>query len=250
LLLVFVSCKEDVLLYSPDLDRDDVSSFFEEDAEVDSLISFIQVHILYDTSEFEKNLIAKGLINVQEMNPKILVDLKYASDDNFLGGNVYGTISRCYLQPDVAIKLAEAQSRLSELKPGYRLLVYDCVRPRSVQYKMWDILEMPDHEKGKFVSNPKYGSLHNFGAAVDLTIVDENGEALDMGTPFDYIGELAYPTKEQELLKSGELTQEQVDNRKLLRSVMSYGGFFNIQTEWWHFNSCYRKEAYHEVPNS
>jgi len=91
--------------------------------------------------------------------------------------------------------------------------------------------------------DPKYGSLHNFGAAVDVSIVNEHGDLMDMATEFDHFGVLAYPTKEDSLLKAGALTQAQVTNRKLLRDVMYKAGFFNIQTEWWHFNAMYRNAA-------
>lgn len=239
--MLLFSCKQEERQYTPG-ERATVEWNSKNGSDFDK--AELLERIIHDTSELERKLITHGLQNVSDLNPYILVDLKYASTDNFLEQNVYGSINRCYLQPDVAGKLAHAQAYLDSIRPGYRLLVYDCVRPRSVQQQMWDILEMPDSAKIKFVSNPKYGSLHNFGAAVDLTIVDHKGDILDMGTPFDYIGELAYPTKEQELLNSGELSQEIIDNRKLLRKVMYRAGFFNIQTEWWHFNSCYRKEAW------
>jgi D-alanyl-D-alanine dipeptidase len=156
---------------------------------------------------------------------------------------MYGNFNKAYLQKDVAVKLVQAQRYLNELKLGYRLIIYDAVRPRSVQQKMWDTLKVPFNEKIKFLSNPALGSLHNFGAAVDISILDEKHHALDMGTPFDYEGELAYPESETKLLKEGKLTSEQVDNRKLLRMVMNKAGFFNIETEWWHFNSCTLEKA-------
>jgi D-alanyl-D-alanine dipeptidase len=94
------------------------------------------------------------------------------------------------------------------------------------------------------VSNPRNGSLHNFGAAVDLSIVDENGIELDMGTPYDYFGELAYPREENRLVKEGKLSHLQALNREILRNVMHEAGFSGITTEWWHFNSCSRPEAF------
>ena len=108
---------------------------------------------------------------------------------------------------------------------------------------MWDTVKIPMAEKTKYLSNPKYGSLHNYGAAVDISIVDEKNIPLDMGTSYDFFGELAYPEKEQQMLREGKLTQQQIDNRKLLRAVMQKASFFNIQTEWWHFNSCTREFA-------
>lgn len=194
-------------------------------------------------SALEQALIDAGLVNIKKLDSNIVVDLRYSSEQNFLGIDIYGELNACYLQPEVAEKLVKAQHFLKSLMPEYNLLIYDGVRPRSIQQKMWEILDMPDREKIKYVSNPKLGSLHNFGAAVDASIADENGRELDMGTPFDFFGELAYPVKEKDLLKEGRLTSHQIENRRLLRRVMFSADFFNIQTEWWHFNSCYRKEA-------
>jgi len=191
----------------------------------------------------EKSLIEAGLIDVALIDTTIIVNLKYSTTDNFLGFDLYGDFNKCYLQPDVAEKLIKAQQYLNEIKANYHLMVLDAARPRSIQQIFWDTLKMPVSEKVKFVANPKNGSLHNFGAAVDVSIADENKIALDMGCPYDYIGELAYPTSETKMLSEGKLSQQQVDNRKLLRTVMYKAGFFNIQTEWWHFNSCRREEA-------
>ena len=158
--------------------------------------------------------------------------------------DVYGDLNRCYLQPDVAQKLISCEKELKSRFPFYNLIIFDAVRPRSIQSKMWDTIAVPYSEKSKYVSNPKNGSLHNFGAAVDLSIVDQNGIELDMGTKYDYFGELAYPREEERMIKEGKLTHIQLLNRELLRTVMIAGGFFGITTEWWHFNSCNRNEAY------
>lgn len=190
-------------------------------------------------STFEKN----GLINVRSLNRNICVDLRYSDTSNFLGLDVYGDLTDCYLQPDVARMLAAAEQFLEKKYPYYRLLVLDCARPRSIQKMMWDTVKDSFSEKTKFLSNPKYGSLHNYGAAVDVTLVDENGFELDMGTPFDFKGELAYPIMEQQLSKQGKLTYRQIANRAILREVMQKAGFFNIQTEWWHFNAMTREQA-------
>ncbi len=194
--------------------------------------------VMAPISALEKKLITAGLVNIQKLDATILVDLKYSSVDNFVGVDLYGNLEKAYLQPDVAKKLVKAQHLLQKIDSSKTLLVYDAVRPKSVQQKMWNTLKMPFQEKIKFLSNPKNHSIHNYGAAVDLTIANVNGIALDMGTPFDHIGELAHPIKEALLLKQGRITKQQIANRKLLRKVMRYAGFFNIQTEWWHFNSC------------
>lgn len=194
-------------------------------------------------SEYERAFIKAGLVDIQKLNPRIKVYLKYSTKDNLFGFDVYGDLEKAYLQKDVAQKLVNAQEYLDKVMSGACLIIFDAARPPHVQQIIWDSLKMPFKEKIKYASNPKLGSLHNFGAAVDISIVDKNDKELDMGSPFDFIGELSYPRSEAKLLKEGKLTQQQLDNRKLLRSVMHKAGFFNIQTEWWHFNSCTREQA-------
>jgi D-alanyl-D-alanine dipeptidase len=191
----------------------------------------------------EQKLMDAGLVDMQIIDSTILVDLKYTTVNNFLNEDVYGHLTKAYLQKQVAIDLKKANDYLKSLDSNLTLLIYDAVRPRSVQQKMWDILELPINEKTKFVSNPKNGSIHNYGCAVDITIAYKDGTPLDMGADFDEIGEIAYPRLETQFLKTGELTQLQVEHRKLLRKVMKYGGFYNIQTEWWHFNRYNRQKA-------
>jgi D-alanyl-D-alanine dipeptidase len=188
--------------------------------------------------------LVKGLVDIKEIDPSIRVDLKYATSDNFMHKVLYSNLKRALLQKDVALRLAKVQEKLKSIHPNYSLLVYDAARPVSVQQKMWNALDtIPVKERSKFVSNPANRSIHNFGAAIDLTIVDGNGKPLDMGAGYDDIRKIAYPSLESKFLASGELTQKQIDNRKLLRSVMSSEGFRNIPTEWWHFNACSRDEA-------
>ena len=151
----------------------------------------------------EQKIMDAGLVDIQKINPGIAVELKYASTDNFMNKNVYGSLKKAYLQPDVAKSLSEAQDFLKSIDSSLTLLVYDAVRPRSVQQYMWDYLELPISEKVKFVSNPKNGSVHNYGSAVDLTISYVNGEPLDMGAGYDEIDRIAYPKFESEFLKKG-----------------------------------------------
>lgn len=184
-----------------------------------------------------------GLVNIQEVEPSIRVDLKYSTTDNFVGIDMYGDLTKAFCQPDVAEKLKKAYQYLQEEDSTLTLLVFDAVRPVFVQQKMWDTLKMPIREKTKFLSNPRNHSIHNYGAAVDISLTTKDGEELDMGTPFDFIGKLAHPREEKRLLKEGKLTQKQMENRVLLRKVMKKAGFFNIQTEWWHWNSCSRNTA-------
>ena len=198
----------------------------------------------------EQKLIAFGLVNIKTIDSSIKVSLKYSTSDNFLRKNLYGELKNCYLQKDIANKLMKAQKLLKEKFPFYSLIVFDGVRPLSIQQMMWDELQVPEKLKDKYVSNPEVGSLHNFGCAVDLSIVNENSWAMDMGTPYDYFGELGHPIAEPRMIEEGKLTWRQFENRKLLRDVMTEAGFTIITTEWWHFNGSSLKiagEKYHIV---
>ncbi|MGB8957716.1 MAG: M15 family metallopeptidase [Candidatus Aminicenantales bacterium] len=176
-----------------------------------------------------------GLVDVQTICPDILVELKYATEDNFLHKNVYGDMKRCFLLKEAALKLAVAQNNLATLKPGWRLKIYDGARPKRVQAVMWALVKGTPRQL--FVANPKTGSNHNYGAAVDLTLVDEKSLELDMGTAFDFFGDLAQPRLEDAFFKNGMLTADQVQNRRLLRKVMTEAGFIPISSEWWHFDA-------------
>lgn len=222
--------------------QEEIDHVSETKTKTDSIIP-LTLDTVDSVCDLEKKLEEAGLVRMKLFDSTIKYELKYSTPDNFMKTDVYGEFDDLYLQPDVAEKLSKAQKFLKEEDSSLTLLVYDGVRPRSVQQIMWDVVDMPNSEKGKFVSNPKNASIHNFGAAVDLTIAKTNGDPLDMGTEFDHIGELAYPTMEYFFLKDGQLTQQQVDNRKLLRTVMQKAGFSWLTTEWWHFNSCSREEA-------
>ncbi|GAB3887051.1 M15 family metallopeptidase [Spirosoma agri] len=192
----------------------------------------------------EKAMVKQGLVNVQEVDPSILVELKYSTTDNFVGKDVYGDLTRAYMQPMAAKKLASASKYLQTNHPDLRLLVYDAARPRSAQWNLWNALpNMPENERQKYVADPRKGSIHNYGCAVDLTVATKDGKPLDMGTKYDFFGELAYPSREEELLKAGKLTQEQINNRHILRTAMRQGGFSSIEFEWWHFNALSREKA-------
>lgn len=190
---------------------------------------------------------AMNFVDVTTVAPDVVLDLKYATDDNFTGVVLYKTLSKAYLHPLAAKSLAKAQTELSRLQPGYRLKIFDASRPMSAQKRMYKVVQ--GTPMARYVSNPKNkGGLHNYGMAVDLTIVDEKGNELDMGTKFDHLGKEANIDKEELYIKQGILTRQQVDNRKLLREVMTRGGFKPLNSEWWHFNRCTRDEARAHYP--
>ena len=197
----------------------------------------------FAVGKLEAVLMESGLVNIQTVDSTLLIDLKYSTIDNFVGVDVYGALKNCYLQPEVAQMLAQAHAYLKADHPDYRFLVYDGVRPLRVQQILWDTLDVPLKDKPKYVSDPKVGSIHNYGAAIDLTLADATGIPLDMGTGYDHFGYLAYPVQEDTLLALGQLSATQVQNRRILRGVMEKAGFSPITSEWWHFNAFSRMEA-------
>ena len=187
------------------------------------------------SSETIKN---NDLVNIQELDSTIFVDLKYSTTDNFMNMDMYGNLETCYLRKNPAEMLLRANEYLKATNPELNLLVYDGMRPRSIQQKLWNALdEVPEAERTQYVADPEKGSIHNYGAAVDLTLAHKNGAPLDMGTKYDHLGEVAFPALEDSLFSIGVLTLEQIENRKILRNVMTKAGFSTISSEWWHFNA-------------
>jgi D-alanyl-D-alanine dipeptidase len=181
-----------------------------------------------------KETISKhDLVNIQEMDPTLKVELKYSTTDNFMKMDVYGNLETCYMRRIPAQMLVNAHEILKTEHPELRLLIYDGLRPRSIQWTLWNTLsDVPEKERTNFVADPRTGSIHNFGAAVDLTVAEKNGRPLDMGTHYDYFGDLAFPRLEDSLVVVGDLKQEQVNNRLILRHAMTEAGFSSITTEW------------------
>lgn len=197
--------------------------------------------------DWDTLLSSQGYVNIAETDPTIRIYLMYAYPDNFMGEAVYNGITRAWLRPEAAEKLIKAQRLLKEIHPEYSLIVYDAARPMSVQRKMWSLVRGTD--KTNYVSNPANGGgLHNYGMAVDVSIIDKTGTPLPMGSPVDFFGEEAHTNNEESLLQRGKITPNELDNRRLLRKVMKDAGFLTILYEWWHFNACSRAEAKEKLP--
>ena len=195
-------------------------------------ISFKTQTPLTDTAQqkivaAEEIELENGFTELISLESSIKIDIKYATTDNFVKEKMYNC-GKCFLRPEVAEAIVKAQKKLE--KKGYGLKMFDCYRPRPFQQRLWD--KVPDD---RYVTNPKKGSMHNRGAAVDLTLVDKNGKELDMGTPFDFFGEKAYQT-------CTDLPKNVLENRKLLNTTLESVGFKTIRTEWWHFS--YTKKKY------
>ena len=183
----------------------------------------------------EARLRAMGLVDIAEMDSSIAVHLVYATPYNFLGKQLYHDLNKAFMLPEMAEKVLKAQQALKKIRPDLNLLIYDASRPVSVQHEMWNMVKgtnmMP------YVSNPNKGhGMHNYGAAVDVTLMDCTGRPLPMGSEYDYFGEEAHTTNEQQLLQDGRITKRELENRLLLRKVMTEAGLHTIQSEWWHFN--------------
>ncbi len=164
---------------------------------------------------------------LNRLAPGVILDLRYASTDNFVSTQLYAC-GRCFLRPEVAEALATAQAALEER--GLRLKLFDCYRPRPIQWKLWE--KVPDP---RYVADPREGSMHNRGSAVDLTLADSLGNELDMGTGFDYFGAEAYHDYQGH-------SAEVLRNRALLVQVMQSCGLEPITTEWWHYS--YQRRTY------
>lgn len=182
---------------------------------------------------FDSLMRANGMVDIQQVAPDIRVDLKYATKDNFIGANMYGQLRRAYLHPNLAKALARAQQALTKERPGYRFLIYDAARPQSVQRRMYQAVA--GTPKKIYVAAPERGGRHNYGVAVDLTIVDASGKPLDMGSPFDHFGEEAHLGNEEARVRAGIFNKEVPTNRFLMRRLLGAEGLRPYDKEWWHY---------------
>jgi D-alanyl-D-alanine dipeptidase len=176
----------------------------------------------------------------------IEVDLRYASDDNFVGHPVYQGLDCRWLRREAAEALETAAAWLARERPGYRLLVLDALRPQRVQQRLWD--ELAGTPLTMYLANPEVGSIHSYGRAVDLTLLGPDGREVDMGTGFDEMTIASHPDHEVELMAQGALRPEHLVERGWLRAAMREGGFSGIPTEWWHFDLGNKAQVRRELP--
>lgn len=162
------------------------------------------------------------LVDVTSLDSTFVIEMRYARPDNFLKRTMYDRAVALLRKP-VAERLARVQAELA--KESLRIKVWDAYRPNSVQIEMWKLVPNED-----FVANPKKGSSHGRGAAVDVTLVDAAGKELDMGTAHDDFSKKAYP-------ESPEVPESAKVNRRKLKAAMEAHGFTQIKTEWWHFSA-------------
>ena len=189
----------------------------------------------------EQRFIDAGLVNIDSIDESIQIDLVNANaKHNIFRQDFYQGLTRAYLQEEVAHQLAQAQGNLKKRHPDYSLLIMDAARPRSVSRDMYEMLR--DTQFSHYVAHPDSGSMHNYGVAVDVTIVNNDGEQLDMGfIPF-YKNRIAVYASYM-LLKARGLTDQQRQNRQLLKEIMTEAGFIPLSHEWWHFDGIHKDIA-------
>ena len=191
--LVFVSCK------STQLNSNRTSELLDITKEIDST----------------------AFVNLRNYSNDFVYDMKYATSDNFLKEKVY-PCDECFLRVKTVRALLKANT--SFLDKGFKIKLYDCYRPISIQKKMFQLV--PD---ANYVANPKKGSIHNRGGAVDISLVDSNGNELDMGTKFDFFGKEASHNYT-------DFSAQILANRKFLKTIMLEHNFNSFDSEWWHYN--------------
>ena len=161
------------------------------------------------------------LTEITATSHDVELDILYATDRNFTGKAVYRRAA-CYLHPDTARLFERAIALARPL--GYRFKVYDGFRPSEAQWILWEHTPDPD-----FIADPRRGSPHSMGAAIDLTLLRrDDGTELDMGTPFDDLRPLSH----HGVL---EISAEAQRNRILLMGIMTTAGFDFFRNEWWHY---------------
>lgn len=176
----------------------------------------------------------------------IAVDLRYATANNFVGHPVYDGIDCAWLRREAADALECAAAWLQARRPGYRLLVLDALRPQRIQQRLWD--ELQGTPLTMYLAPPERGSIHSFGMAVDLTLLDPQGREVDMGSGFDAMTLASHPDHEAEHLALGALTAQHLIERGWLRAAMREAGFQSINTEWWHFDFGDRVAVRRDLP--
>jgi D-alanyl-D-alanine dipeptidase len=163
---------------------------------------------------------AADLVPIGPPDFDVEVALAYATADNFTGKPVYRH-ARCYLHPKAAEHLARAIALARHI--GCRLKIFDAFRPTEAQWVLWN--HTPDPE---FLTDPRHGSPHSRGVGVDLTLIDESGVELEMGTGFDVFSPQAHHGRLDIAPLAGR-------HRAILLGLMTAAGWDNYRNEWWHY---------------
>ncbi|MDW7695643.1 M15 family metallopeptidase [Flammeovirgaceae bacterium SG7u.111] len=189
----------------------------------DSLAYWKSIELLSDTA----------LVDLKKLHPAFILDVKYATTDNFTKQVLY-ECEKCLLRKKPALALIEAAKFFEG--EGYKVKLFDTYRPNFIQWKMWEIVSDP-----RYVADPAKGSMHNRGAAVDLSLTDTEGNELEMGSPYDFFGQVSHHAYQ-------DLPKEVLERRIYLKESLAKFGFDPITSEWWHYS--YRDGHYNILNES
>jgi len=193
----------------------------------DQAVNKYGLTVLLDKDEFAKTVQAdsnKQMVELKRFIPGLQYDLRYASANNFMKRRMYpSNTHNTFLRLPAARALKQAQDELRN--QGFGLKIWDAYRPYSVTESFWELVG-----DERYVADPKKGSGHNRGTAVDLTLIElSSGKELNMGTGFDNFTDSAHQD-------FASLPLQVSANRLLLKSTMEKYGFLPFATEWWHFS--------------
>ncbi|HZY80849.1 MAG TPA: M15 family metallopeptidase [Cyclobacteriaceae bacterium] len=176
-------------------------------------------------TDYKKSLATnpeKELVNLEKVVPGVVLDIRYATTNNFTGEKIYN-LARAYARKPVAAALKKAQAEFA--KSGVGIKIFDAYRPYKATVKFYEV-----YHDTTYVASPYRGSRHNRGCAIDMTIVDlKTGKEIQMPTEFDSFKKEAWPTTP---VKDPVIKK----NRDLIISVMERNGFKVNASEWWHFD--------------
>lgn len=188
---------------------------------------------------------SRDLVEITDMDG-LRMDLRYGTFNNVTGHDLYCGEQRAFIRKEAFAMLKKSIAFMKKEMPGSVLVIFDASRPIYAQAALKKTVQGTAYSA--YVSSPVKGGLHNFGLALDLSITDAEGNLLDMGTDFDSFERCAGSVGEADALKSGRLTQQQIDNRNKLRRVMGHAGWVALGSEWWHFNAYTRAYTYENFP--
>ncbi len=215
LLCLLIACKKEVVNSIPNKKNIVIDN---KKSDLDSIRNKPSQYSIKEVSSFKDST----FVDLKKLDTSFVYEMKYATKDNFLKDKLY-ECDNCLLRYKTARKIIKANNSFKKL--GLKIKFFDCYRPLTIQKKMWEIY--PD---ARYVANPKKGSNHNRGSAVDITLINvSTGKELEMGTPFDYFGNKAHHAYIN-------LPKTVLENRKLLKSTMESNSFKSITSEWWHYN--------------
>jgi D-alanyl-D-alanine dipeptidase len=197
------------------------------------LLSLKKQKIFLKQSKVEQKIMPEiSLVDLTKISPRIQLDIRYATANNFLGKALYKK-PMCYLRKNVAMALSEVQKEAETFE--LCLKIFDGYRPLSVQQEMWNAIR-----DDRYIGNPYIGKgRHTRGTAVDLTLIDQNGKELEMPSEFDEFTERAHSL-------FSNTSPLAIKNRAFLQFLMEKHGFSRLISEWWHFDflDCANDELY------